>query len=269
MINFFRKIREQLITQNKVSKYLMYAIGEILLVVIGILIALQINNWNEDRIKDESVHRHLKSLARAIEHDIREMNISMGFNEFRFHSWQYLLGMSGIQADSLKDMPRPDTYIVNLWDKPYPDETDKDFMIIGMQQINNAFLGMFFNYSAIKEINNLGVISDMDNDSLKTKINEYYYHLDWKFGEQSVNNRYKLAEDLKSYLRDEHAISCNYPPEPEQIFKVIKEDKKVMIMMKDLIKMANSHYWATYELRELGKNLVEIINHELKFQNYN
>ena len=39
--------------------------------------------------------------------------------------------------------------------------------------------------------------------------------------------------------------------------------------MKDLIKMANSHYWATYELRELGENLVEIINHELKFQNYN
>ena len=49
MIKFFRKIRQRLLTENKFSKYLLYTIGEILLVVIGILIALQINTWNEDR----------------------------------------------------------------------------------------------------------------------------------------------------------------------------------------------------------------------------
>ena len=49
MIKFFRKIRQRLLTENKISKYLIYAIGEIVLVVIGILIALQINNWNEDK----------------------------------------------------------------------------------------------------------------------------------------------------------------------------------------------------------------------------
>ena len=47
MIKFFRKIRQRLLSENKFSKYLIYAIGEIVLVVIGILIALQINNWNE------------------------------------------------------------------------------------------------------------------------------------------------------------------------------------------------------------------------------
>ena len=47
MIKFFRRIRQQLLSENKFSKYLFYAIGEIILVVIGILIALQINNWNE------------------------------------------------------------------------------------------------------------------------------------------------------------------------------------------------------------------------------
>ncbi len=46
MIKFFRKIRQKLLSENKFSKYLLYAIGEIILVVIGILIALQINNWN-------------------------------------------------------------------------------------------------------------------------------------------------------------------------------------------------------------------------------
>ncbi len=49
MIKFFRRIRQRLLSENKFSKYLLYAIGEIVLVVIGILIALQINNWNEQR----------------------------------------------------------------------------------------------------------------------------------------------------------------------------------------------------------------------------
>ena len=49
MIKLFRKTRQNLIMENKTSKYFKYAIGEILLVVIGILIALQINNWNENR----------------------------------------------------------------------------------------------------------------------------------------------------------------------------------------------------------------------------
>jgi hypothetical protein len=49
MIKFFRKIRQKLISEGKTGKYLKYAIGEIVLIVIGILIALQINNWNEIR----------------------------------------------------------------------------------------------------------------------------------------------------------------------------------------------------------------------------
>ena len=49
MIKFFRKIRQNLLLENRTGKYFKYAIGEIILVVIGILIALQINNWNEDR----------------------------------------------------------------------------------------------------------------------------------------------------------------------------------------------------------------------------
>ena len=47
MIKFFRKIRYDLMNQSKTAKYFKYALGEIILVVIGILIALQINNWNQ------------------------------------------------------------------------------------------------------------------------------------------------------------------------------------------------------------------------------
>jgi hypothetical protein len=49
MIKLFKKIRQNLLLENKTSKYFKYAIGEIVLVVIGILIALQINNWNENK----------------------------------------------------------------------------------------------------------------------------------------------------------------------------------------------------------------------------
>ena len=58
MIKFFRKIRYDLMEKNKTGKYLKYAIGEIILVVIGILIALQINNWNEDN-KDRAKEKEL------------------------------------------------------------------------------------------------------------------------------------------------------------------------------------------------------------------
>ena len=62
MIKFFRKIRQNLLMENKKGTYLKYAIGEIILVVIGILIALQINNWNErkkERVKEESFLREI------------------------------------------------------------------------------------------------------------------------------------------------------------------------------------------------------------------
>ena len=60
MIKFFRHIRKSLLMENKTGKYFTYAIGEIILVVIGILIALQINNWNENR-KDRILEHELLS----------------------------------------------------------------------------------------------------------------------------------------------------------------------------------------------------------------
>ena len=54
MIKFFRKIRKNLLSENKFSKYLLYAIGEIALVMIGILLALSVSNWNSQRQENET-----------------------------------------------------------------------------------------------------------------------------------------------------------------------------------------------------------------------
>jgi len=70
MIKFFRKIRQKLLTENKFSKYLLYAIGEIILVVIGILIALQINNANEKQKDKEQLTKVYESIIEELNTDI-------------------------------------------------------------------------------------------------------------------------------------------------------------------------------------------------------
>jgi len=66
MIPFFRRIRKQLAGNNKPVQYLRYAIGEIVLVVIGILIALQINNWNTQRIENKKLQTYYQNMHEEI-----------------------------------------------------------------------------------------------------------------------------------------------------------------------------------------------------------
>jgi hypothetical protein len=91
MIKFFRKIRQNMIKENKVRKYLLYAIGEILLVVIGILIALQINNSNNYNEQRNLEQEYLLSLQAEFETNLNRINMSMQENEGRTQSLNKLL----------------------------------------------------------------------------------------------------------------------------------------------------------------------------------
>jgi len=73
MIKIFRKIRQNLLMENKTRKYFKYAIGEIVLVVIGILIALQINNWNERRKIQSNQEKYLTLLKIEAENNLKEI----------------------------------------------------------------------------------------------------------------------------------------------------------------------------------------------------
>jgi hypothetical protein len=75
MIPFFRKIRKKMADDNRPLKYMRYAIGEIVLVVIGILIALQINNWNEGKNQKRVLNDILQSIANGVQSDLRELNL--------------------------------------------------------------------------------------------------------------------------------------------------------------------------------------------------
>jgi hypothetical protein len=74
MFKFFRKVRQKLISRGKTWDYLKYAIGEIVLVVIGILIALQINNWNEAQKNDRMEAAYYCRLLEDIDQDVAQIN---------------------------------------------------------------------------------------------------------------------------------------------------------------------------------------------------
>lgn len=74
MFRFFRKLRQNLSVENKLSKYLLYAIGEILLVMIGILLALQVNNWNNNRIDASREQTILKNLREDFKNNIENID---------------------------------------------------------------------------------------------------------------------------------------------------------------------------------------------------
>ena len=74
MIKFFRKIRQNLLMENKTGKYFKYAIGEIILVMIGILLALQVNNWNETRKISNTIESLFSVFENELENNIRDSN---------------------------------------------------------------------------------------------------------------------------------------------------------------------------------------------------
>lgn len=97
MIKLFRKIRQKLLTENKLSKYLLYAFGEIVLVVIGILIALQFNNWNTiNQIREVEI-KYLKEIAKNLDSDMDDIQFNINFNETRNRAIEIVL--NSLQSD--------------------------------------------------------------------------------------------------------------------------------------------------------------------------
>ena len=108
MIKFFRHIRKSLLMENKTGKYFKYAIGEIVLVVIGILIALSINNWNENRTTQKKEKSVLIKLVEDLEID--STNLSNQLNRAnlvnKLHLDLYKIGQGKLDADSLRNGER-------------------------------------------------------------------------------------------------------------------------------------------------------------------
>jgi len=151
MIRFFRKIRQQLLTENKFSKYLLYAIGEILLVVVGIYIALQINNWNENRILTRKEITNLKEIEKNLKSDLEN---------------QLIPGSEYYQ----RSVDSYDILLSNFYNSPQSIPEDS---------IRRLYFRMVlpwklaFNTVAFDNLNSIG-IDLISNDSIRENISQLY-----------------------------------------------------------------------------------------------
>lgn len=92
MIKFFRKIRQHLLSENRFRNYFMYAAGEIILVVIGILIALQINNWNEGRKTEAFELEMLRSFKLSLQSDMADIDGNIEIHKRSLKACDSILG---------------------------------------------------------------------------------------------------------------------------------------------------------------------------------
>lgn len=107
MISLFRKIRQKLLSQNRVTRYLVYAFGEILLVVIGIFLAVQVNDWNESRKGQRIVASNTAILIENLETDLEKVkNVMVSIDSERTVLNNFILRINGSYAnlDTVKNI---------------------------------------------------------------------------------------------------------------------------------------------------------------------
>ena len=106
MLKFFRRIRQNLLKEGRFRKYLVYAIGEIILVVIGILVALQVNNWNENQKLRSTEFSLLKEISVDIGQNIGQIKDIISADYRHIQKGEYLLKIlkdsKSVFHDSLK-----------------------------------------------------------------------------------------------------------------------------------------------------------------------
>lgn len=179
MFKFFRRIRQNLLSENKFSKYLLYAIGEILLVVVGILLALQINNWNENSKNQELQIKYLRGLISDLEYDIRAFSIGVDELDERRQSVNTLL-------TSYKD------------NVALPDEELIEHLI------NFALITQFRHRNTVMEdLKSAGRLNLVQSDSVRQAIIAYYKLADGIIGSNDNNNNWILTNIFGSRIYTE------------------------------------------------------------------
>jgi hypothetical protein len=103
MIKFFRKIRQKLLAENKFSRYLIYAIGEITLVMIGILLAFQVNNWNENRKAQLEEKNILQRLRLDLIDDMKTLEYQLEWKKNMIEGYKICLDMLSDEMHGTKE----------------------------------------------------------------------------------------------------------------------------------------------------------------------
>lgn len=174
MIKFFRHMRHKLISENKTSNYLKYAIGEIVLVVIGILIALQINNWNESRKERKRESNYIELLTTDLISDANSLRALVELSDASVQSKTIILDYQ-------------DGIITK------PDSLANHFL----RSIFNGIASFVPNKGAIEEVQSAGGLSLFKNEEVRRQILKLYNEydrLEKNIGQNYLENRNSMRQ---------------------------------------------------------------------------
>tara|TARA_R110002167_G_scaffold84558_1_gene229886 strand:+ start:702 stop:1484 length:783 start_codon:yes stop_codon:yes gene_type:complete len=183
MIKFFRHIRQSLIMKNQTGKYLKYAVGEIILVVIGILIALQINNWNTERLDSSKEREYLTNLIEDIK--VQQLLVDAQINHEKKMKLQCEkalghLNSTSINADSIN------IYLTTI--------TRKSFVV---------------NDPTFQDLKSSGNILLIKKTELRKKILEFYQYLNYSTLVVQTGNEKSISE-FRDFLIKNAIVDMNY-----------------------------------------------------------
>ncbi|MEH1009475.1 DUF6090 family protein [Winogradskyella sp. ECml5-4] len=256
MIKIFRKIRQNLLMENKTGKYFKYAIGEIVLVVIGILIALQINNWNENRKLENSKQKLMLALKKELlinknEFDnylpeIHECNSK--FNKVLLYS----VGDYNIPIDSLKYYLSEMLYGRTL---SLLNSVQEEAINSGKFEMLSDSLKQ--NLSKLKDYTSARkAITDKSTDMLNIDNDN-----------KNVNLMARLY--MLPVIPEEFLIHPLIPTHPDfllsnmELSALVKDPDTYLTLNKIYLMYAADEVWLKYGLARLTNKTIEIIDNEL------
>ena len=257
MIKFFRKIRYNLMEKNKTAQYLKYAIGEIILVVIGILLALSISSWNIERNLKKSNEVYLTNL-------LEELNSNITRLDFLIFPSNKQIGLDSVVKNCL--------YITPRFSKGL-EKSDYEFLLNNKVYLGSSQLNL--NDAAYEELLNTGKLYSLGSDSLIKAVKVYYkrYEREKYYNEMWKDLGFKgldLYQQAMFSLIADHKFTPetfslrNYP----WVFdKNSKNYIDLQLGIGKLLLNQNQDLNKCISLKEDTNKLIEIIEKELK-KNY-
>ncbi len=255
MINFFRKIRKKLADDNKPLKYMRYAVGEIALVVIGILIAIQINNWNKAKESKMDEIRILMNLEESLRQNLLSNQIYMKENMRVPVAIDFILNYMEKNLkyhDSLKYQfgNTTMTFPITLNSNVFQSLKSKDFDLISNDSLKNQIISLYNNYDQITKRHNL-LYMDIIQEASRNIFNSRFDVL-YSANYDEIDSRFEIDK-------------LNYAMVPND-FEKLKKDKEYLYFLKSL---KNQFYWYVaipdLYLETQMKQLLRSIEIELKF----
>ncbi|MCH2490864.1 MAG: DUF6090 family protein [Flavobacteriales bacterium] len=215
MIKFFQKIRQRLLSENKFSKYLIYAIGEIVLVVIGILIALSINEWNDKKKNTQSELIYYCRILEDIELDKQRIVELKNESDYRIDlSQKVLLELDGGTKDK--------NYIIN------------QFILATRSEIYEPRNVTF------KDLISSGNLKLLTDISIKNSLIQYYSELENKQS-QLKQNRDEITKEVFELVNT--SVEIGAIQEFEYVQQLLSPEVLQILSKEDWTKDKNSDFY--------------------------